>query len=725
MRLKHIAATGHAAGNRIDISWVNPEPVGFPGVRLVRREGTHPTAPDDGHVVIEGVDLYHGENAAGERLYAVTDNGLEGETVYYYMLFPYQGDPPDYRFDRANRAAAMASAPYGMARRLHALLPAIYHRYDDRTSDRVAALEDAQAGQLRRFLDLPGTELDQLYSFARALLHLYDRDRVDGRLLPLLAQWIAWRTDHRLEIDRQRNELRDAPASYRRIGLIPTVEATVKRLSGWESRTKEFVHNVFRTNQPERLNLWLETRDAAETWSESAAPLSLDFAYEGRPAAVRDGDGTTWLFYHTLRKGQWDIWFKTHRAGSGWSPSEPLTGRKETDKHPTAVVRGDTVWVFWDVYDPVSQTFRIDFRTHAGGVWSPIGTLADPEAVLPERKRPFAVLDDQSPAGLWLFRHEKLDGRWRLRYNRHDGAGWTLGAPADFPLASGGDDPRVEDDAFILFHPAAPAQPLWLFWARQEAMSQPGQSRWSLVYRVKGSLDPGIDDWGSIEALPRSSEDYHDREPAAMLAAGGSVELFWASDRSGSWTVHEALFDLPTASWSAAAAVTRTPFAQRAPSPVRVGDETWLVYRNSRGVTYRSEVYRATETVDLRYSGSTTAQVRNTARTELRGGFDDFGTYTYDTGLDGRRSNEDWYSRDTIGLFLTPEVAGPDDIARGIARIDRVMGEFMPITDRAVYITESELYTDQVYGYAPPATDTPEFISESYTDEVISGADDE
>ena len=84
--------------------------------------------------------------------------------------------------------------------------------------------------------------------------------------------------------------------------MIPTVEATVKRLVGWESRTKEFVHNVFRSNQPERLNCGCVTQDSAGAWSTPTAPLSLDFAYEGRPTAVRDQGGTLWLFYHTLEK---------------------------------------------------------------------------------------------------------------------------------------------------------------------------------------------------------------------------------------------------------------------------------------------------------------------------------------------------------------------------------------------------------------------------------------
>ena len=91
---------------------------------------------------------------------------------------------------------------------------------------------------------------------------LHDLDKVDSRLLPLLAQWIGWQIDHRLEVDVQRNDIRNAPHLYKSIGLIPTVEATVKRLVGWESRTKEFVHNVFRSNQPERLNLWVREQNS-------------------------------------------------------------------------------------------------------------------------------------------------------------------------------------------------------------------------------------------------------------------------------------------------------------------------------------------------------------------------------------------------------------------------------------------------------------------------------
>ena len=401
MRFLNIVATPHPSGNRIDLRWVHPNPTQFPGVRVVRREGTHPlsptpTSPQQGVVVADINPTSPGQSlvlvqAGGS--YTVTDKGLKGETVYYYSLFPYAGSPPNYDIDRHNRAVAMATSPYNIAGQMADLLPTLYHRYDTVLPNAAAvAPADRQKGQLRRFLDLPGSQLDLLYSFARATRDLHDLEKVDSRLLPLLAQWIGWQIDYRLETDVQRNDIRNAPHLYKSIGLIPTVEATVKRLVGWESRTKEFVHNVFRSNQPERLNLWMRKQDSAGAWSTPRAPLSLDFAYEGRPTAVRDQDGTLWLFYHTLRKGHWDIWYKTFREGQDWTPSEPLTNRALIDKYPTAVLQGTTLWVFWSTYSEADQRWQINVRTRANGQWSLVAPLSP--------RAPLATDDISTPAAL-------------------------------------------------------------------------------------------------------------------------------------------------------------------------------------------------------------------------------------------------------------------------------------------------------------------------------------
>lgn len=803
MRLEDIRAWPHADGHRIEIAWRNPDPDGFPGVRIVRRERTHPVGPDDGVVVAHGTPEPQAIDARGHALHRIADTGLKSDTVYYYALFPFAQDPPDYRIDRGNRAAALATARRDSAGRMYELLPAIYRRYD------------AEHGQLRSLLRLPGAELDLLYSYARAALRSHDVERVDGRLLPLLGDWIGWKTDFRLEVERQRSELRGAPALYRRVGLIPVVGATVKRISGWDSRAKEFMHNVARSNQPARLNLWGRqlASDGTPILATPDGPpdtlVSLDHAHEGRAAAATDDHNVRWLFYHTQRRGRWRLAYKTSPAfpldaglsvalalpdvgrlqrafaaagvtlagdavvtavGSLWhiddatngesyvvepagdaltvyhttaeplapapqpsllspsfAPSRLLDAEDGTDeKYPAAALQGDTLWLLWSSYDRALNRWEVRFRLRRDGVWSDVHDRlweADTDPV-PERRAPAAVVD--GGGGLWLFWLERVGRRWRLRYNRHDGSGldadpatgWELPAGADFP-DDGGADPRVESEPFLLFHPAAAGQPLWLFWARREATAPP-QTRWTVCYRVKASADPNASDWGAVETLPKPAPEVHDREPAARVDDTDDVLLFWSSDRTDGWSIWRATFDLAGPSWSAAERVTASPYTQRDPLPVPLNGETLLLYRNSESLAYASDVYRATRTVDFRYAGSTTPHTRDAAKLALRGEFEDFQHYTFDA----RTTNDDWYRRDTVGVYVEPDTMDAPALARGLGRVANVLPEFMPATDRAVLIARPELHVDYAYTYDAPGLE-PSFISESYVDALTLPAGDD
>lgn len=694
MRLLKITAIAHPAGNRIDLTWVHPDPTQFPGVRVVRRDGTHPTSPQpgsprEGVVVADTTPASpsQGKVEVGEDgLYRVTDDNLKGETVYYYALFPYAGTPPVYHSDQHNRVAAMATAPYAMTGQMTDLLPTIYHRYDTvlPRPDTVAPA-NLHKGQLHRFLELPGSQLDQLYSMTRAMLDLHNLDKVDGGLLPLLAQWIGWQTDYRLDIAAQRHEIRNAPHLYKTIGLIPTVEATVKRTLGLESRTKEFVHNVFRSNQPERLNLWMRQRNQAGVWSVPTTPLSLDFAYEGRPTAARDGEGTLWLFYHTLKKGQWHIWYKTHRDDQGWAPSQPFTTGKRVDKYPTAVVQSTVLWVFWSSYDEAEQRWRINHRTRTNGQWSAIASLpfTNPDAA---RRQPWAVMDNTG--GLWLFWLELVGTQWQLKYNRHDGTAWASASGNSFPLDAA-KEPGVDSAPFVLFNPADTAQPLWVFWAREEPTGAPNQTRWRIVYRVKANLNPNTGNWSAIRALPPDTPDSQDREPAALVGADGHIELFWSATRESSWSIWRGTLNRDTHTWGSLEPITSGPYAQRDPLPVVLAPETLLIYHSNESLLYASTVYGATETVDARYAGCTTVDTQNQAKIALRGQFEDFQTYTYDVGQAGQRTELAWYARDTVGLYIPPGTAESAPITSSQPLFADVLRQFLPIQVRAVFIAES------------------------------------
>jgi len=778
IRLNNITATPHPCGNRIDLNWENPDP-GL--VVLVRRgEGTYPASSKDGVLVAEGEGLnsvkdegLKGEGLKGEGL---RGEGLKAETVYYYTLFPHKPDEsPDDCFDYHNRVSAMATAPYDMAGQMYALLPGIYHRYDRILPKGDWPAEDKQKGQLRRFLDIPGSQLDQIYSMSRAMLDLYDLDKTDGSLLRLLAQWIGLPVGSRLAIADQRKEIGNAPYLYRTTGIIPTVEATIKRLIGWESRTREFVHNIFRSNSPERLNLWACKRDSKTgEWSKPEKPLSLDFAYEGRPTLARDGEGTLWLFYHASkkrydlaqkkRKDTWDIRYKTLRKDQQeWSPSQPLTGGVTFDRHPSAVVQAGKLWVFWDTWDETDRTWRINYLTRTDEKWSSIQNFgffgATSDWVLfhswsgqqypdhrtvdftktpivtrfrtwhmeSQRRMPWAVVDKNVDRndGLWLFWLEKIkgEGTWQLKYNRHTGTGWALQPDAAFPLDKGkdslekGKDPRVESDLFVLSH----REKIWVFWARKEYSGGP----WEIAYRVKEGMDPNASDWSEIHILPKSESNpglskskanpgWHDREPVAFVNKDDEdeIELFWSSSQNGSMSVWHGILkdrilkdglDETKTGRESAKQITDNLYSQRDPLPLSINGETgngetWLMYRSNESLTYTSETYRSTKTIDARYAGSTTVVPLDLAKIAMMRQFTDFQTYTYDIGRNGKRSEDDWYARDTVGIYLSSRTDDSGKINYSRQLVENVLKQFLPVQMRAVFIIEpSVISAEPVY----------------------------
>jgi phage tail-like protein len=772
--LLQINAIPNSAGNRIDLSWVLPSDQAYTGVRVVRRAGSYPVSPDDGVII-----------AQANGLSSVSDSNLQNRQVYYYTLFPYRGDPPLFEVDGQNRVSAMATAPEAYADYMYDLLPAIYHRYDRNTQS------------LKRFLQLTGQQLDQWHSYAQAIGDLQNPARVDGKLLPLLAQWIGWNTDYKLELDAQRGELRDAPSIYSHVGLIPVVEATIKRNIGWDSQTKEFVHNIMTSNQPAQLNFWSLFRDSGDNWSKNAELVSLDYAFEGRAASCIDSNGIRWVYYHTRRKGGWEIWYKstpmyslptawqehlrdgvlpaelhsglieldinisstavisTVTADQVWqlndgaehysierhftelqlyhttaalnqlAPSRPLISRGELlYKYPSAAQQLDIQWLFWSAYNKQQKHWKIQYRRRSDAIWTEIlpayinpeldnpfasGGVYDP---LPQRYRPCVCVDGSDR--LWMFWLEHDGSAWRLRYNRRDPGGW--GTPVDFPSTG---DPRVSEDFNVLISPDLPGQGIYVFWPRPANTLTPGQQRREIAYRFKSDLNLDDLNWGAINNLPKASSDdnHHDCDPHAVLR-NNRVELFWSSNRGDTgWSVWRSeLIDPVANTWDAAEteSLTDAIYDQRYPLALVAGVETFLLFRSNQGRHYVSDVYGVTRTTDERYNGSSTVDVRHTQKFALWKTVNDIQRYSYDAG----RNDDDWIARDTIGIYLDNDTQDAQLIQAGIERLKPILAEFMPLTDRAVFISENRLHTEYAYSYGQPISPASYYISASYEDEL-------
>ena len=821
--LEQLTSVSHPLGNRIDLQWRNPDPTEYPGTILTRKRLTHPVTPTDGQqvriinallfivdssiisdldmgiissalyakfegkdilltnrvkleVLIQGMKWYVSDqessfivfNKSGalsvytDDLIIIEDLDLKSETFYYYTLFPFKNNPLDYLFEPRNRISAMATGPYNFAGQMYDLLPRIYHRYDTTLikGDSPGFLdEDKEKGQLRRFLDIPGSQFDLLYSFAKTMLNLYNVHGVDGNVLPLLAEWIGWNTNFTLELSGQRNEIRNAPSIYKTTGIIPTVEATVKRVSGWKSQTKEFVHNVFVSNRPERLNLWEVIRSEDGTWPLREQPLSLNFANDGRPSSVVD-EGKGWLFFHTPRKNRWDIWYKTFEENTEtekteWTPSRPFAENPDISKYPSVAVQNDMVWVFWSSFDDALNKWSIKYKRRDGEDWSSVKYLCSSwfedneecdtlDSTEPDRKFSCIVTDGSN--GLWLFWLERNSRHWRLKYNLYDGTDWVLPEPKIFPV-DGTTQPDVHTLPFVLFNANDAARPLWVFWARKEKFAT--GTYWRIAFRFKGSLDPENEgDWSAVQLFPNDPPDaaFDDLEPAVFANSAGEIELFWSSSRGRSRSIwYSRLLNVGTNEWQDPERITSGPYSQGDPLPIVTGDTLRLIYRSNQSLTYPGETYHATLTTDFRYAGSTALDTRNTDKLAISRLYDDFQTYSYDTRRPGEitedsengvssaeteledpvdqedeQKREARYARDRIGVFLSRGIEDEVTLLRKRSIVRSEIKKFLPIQVRPVFLDVQPTDTELIYTYDFPQIEPRQLIGEQMIDTILS-----
>jgi hypothetical protein len=96
-------------------------------------------------------------------------------------------------------------------------------------------------------------------------------------------------------------------------------------------------------------------------------------------------------------------------------------------------------------------------------------------------------------------------------------------------------------------------------------------------------------------------------------------------------------------------------------------------------------VYRATQTVDPRYSGSTTVHTRDAPKLGLRGEFGDIQTYSYAAGTTpGQPPEHIRYAYDALGVFLdadTSEATGRDP-----DQLPEALRPFLPVHSRVIVI---------------------------------------
>jgi phage tail-like protein len=360
-----ITARPHPRGGSVLLSWTNPVVQNFKGTRVLRKELNFPVVPDD---IGTKAEIYNDAATPQGGTASFLDAGLKNEVVYYYAVVSYDSAGNDY----PAFVSAMSSSPYESGAYLYTNLPGLYQTYDTALPPAGSTVDpaDLTKGQLRRLLEMFGAEFDLLRSFASGMRSFFDPAQVDGVLLPLLSSWIGWPTDNTLSLPKQRNEVRFAPHYYATTGIPANLRAMINRVSTWDARIKEFAYSIFLSNLPDQLTIWEQER-IGNNW-QSEQVVTLDAAYEGRPAAVQNpNDERLWLFYHARQSAsapttgavvaqaldRFHLNYKVFEQGV-WAPSHrltasvPIAGVSATNRSPSVVFRSDSsFWVFWSSLD--------------------------------------------------------------------------------------------------------------------------------------------------------------------------------------------------------------------------------------------------------------------------------------------------------------------------------------------------------------------------------------
>lgn len=683
--LTNLRARAHPSGNRVELSW---DAVPDVEVIIIRGEREYPPtfAP-----ATPGEGVRVPVNQPG----GTADINLPGDRFYYYSFFTRRA-ADRFETHEENRRSVYCTSPRGWSASLYAALPALYRRYDEKSTP---------PGTLAKFLELPGGMLDQMESEAGAIPQYRSVRTAPGTMLPALAHSIGWRTNRRLGIAEQREEIRTAPSMYRNTGRMPAVETIIKRLTGWESRVRELGQNVFLSNQIPRYNIWRRARGIDGKWGlPGPEPLSFDFAYNDGSLALVEGEaGVSAIFYHTLRRNRWTIWRKRRLTDGSWAPADPVEIQGRLERYPAAVAyktpQNEThEIVFWTSEDPGAGRRVLRARRWDGERWRAHEQFSDAE-----RQRPVVA---RAANTIYLFFQEKIENAWRWRYAIYspDAApSARLHAQSDLPAFTR----NINDDLAAIYTESE--NHIRFVWTTVAG----GRKRLATSSATPGANgflsfaddQPLFDD--ELANAP-DAQRVDQCDPALLRHPNGDIEVFFASNRNQNWSV----FSRNLSSASHAVEVSGLAFQQRRPLAFYEGETVVLLYRGDDPVEYHSRRYPATISLDARYSGSITADPRDQFRSSQRNAFGDYQRYSLGFASGGLQ-----YSFEAIGIYLTPASGESDLVARNQKLIAEALRAFLPINVRPFLIIENPPTEEFVYGYAAP--DRSNFyIIDLYADEL-------
>jgi hypothetical protein len=259
----------------------------------------------------------------------------------------------------------------------------------------------------------------------------------------------------------------------------------------------------------------------------------------------------------------------------------------------------------------------------------------------------------------------------------------------------------------------------WIVWSQRIDIGNTDES-WGLHYRI---FDPATRVWGTDVTLTAPSSGFRsaDRGPSAQPLPGG-MRVYFSSDRSGGFGLRSVDVTLGGLVGPVVTVFDDSSSDQWS-AHINVGGAVWVLYRSDRNVSLaqvatsplgqgmlRSARVPDNGTVRL-YAGSISLSPQDLPRLRLHRHFGDMLTYTPNRpdGV-GPLTNDELYTRGTIGLYVSRGRKGNPLTRQEIERLREVMARFIPVNLRALVIVVASADVEFLY---PAGTD----ILDSYLDD--------
>lgn len=232
----------------LEITWNTPTG-DWSRIALVRNRIGYPIR------IFDGVLLF--EEYASNAFTSFHDVDRREGVFYYYALFVYVD--LEGKWKRVGTTLGLTMRDWDYPQRLYNVLPAFMQMEDE---DLIA----------KRYLSLPGYELDVLRTEAESLLWSQDPQLISANLLPVLAQQVGVSFEPELGVAASRDYVGNAIHLYRRKGTRLGINGLVTTLSQWAAETRLGKNLVLDQNDSyfeESIGRWAEGdhESTAASWS--------------------------------------------------------------------------------------------------------------------------------------------------------------------------------------------------------------------------------------------------------------------------------------------------------------------------------------------------------------------------------------------------------------------------------------------------------------------------